>query len=108
MRILRIGAGDRGAPAAPAAAFAATTGPQSAAPGDRTASAQPGDRRDLALRGGERIRIRFVRGAVAVTLPGRALRSGYAGEVVPVRPFDSEQSYDALVTGRREVVVDLP
>jgi hypothetical protein len=70
------------------------------------ASAEP--RRELALRSGERIRIRFVRDSVTVTLPGRALRAGYPGEVVPVRPFDSEQSYDALVTGKREVRVDLP
>ncbi len=97
MKILRTADGDRGAPAAPASTVAAAKGGQDAA--------AP---RELALRGGERIRIRFVRGAVAVTLPGRALRSGYAGEVVPVRPFDSEQSYDALVTGKREVVVDLP
>ncbi len=87
--------------AAPNAAAAA------AAPGPAREAAPAEQRRELALRGGERIRIRFVRDAVTVTLPGRALRSGYAGEVVPVRPYDSEQSYDAVVTGKREVLVEL-
>jgi hypothetical protein len=103
MRILRIGDDAPGAPPAAGPAAVAAAGAVGL-----DAAAQADNRRELALRGGERIRIRFVRGSVAVTLPGRALRSGYPGEVVPVRPFDSEQSYDALVTGKREVVVDLP
>ena len=105
-------------PTAPEAAGVAAPGIQPAAGQDprrsaaaagrpRDAGVQPEEGRELALRSGERIRIRFVRGSVTVTLPGRALRSGYSGETVPVRPFDGEQSYDALVTGKREVLVEL-
>jgi hypothetical protein len=94
-----------GAPDVPAPAVA----PVAAATRTTQAAAMPAaqEPRELALRSGERIRIRFVRGAVTVTLPGRALRSAYSGDRVAVRPFDSEQSYDALVTGKREVLVEL-
>ncbi len=92
-------------PSSPAA-VAASPVPEPAAAAVRGPAADPP--RELALRSGERIRIRFVRDAVTVTLPGRALRAGSTGEIVPVRPFDSEQSYQGLVTGKREVRVDLP
>lgn len=63
--------------------------------------------REFALRSGDRIRIRFVKGSVTVAIPGRAFRSGYQGDTVPVRPYDSQESFQGLVVGTREVLVEL-
>jgi hypothetical protein len=114
VRLARAAAASTASASAPAApgvpdapvptVAAAAAAPRAGQAGAMSAATEP---RELALRSGERIRIRFVRGAVTVALPGRALRSAYAGDRVPVRPFDSEQSYDALVTGKREVLVEL-
>jgi flagella basal body P-ring formation protein FlgA len=54
------------------------------------------------------VRIHFVRGAITVTMPGRALRSGVGGETVFVRSYDSSDRIEARVVGPKEVVVELP
>jgi hypothetical protein len=77
-------------------------GPRPTLPLGRVVNARP-----YALRSGDRIRIRFVRGAVTVAVPGRAYRSGHQGDIIPVRPYDSQERFDGLVVGKKEVLVDL-
>jgi flagella basal body P-ring formation protein FlgA len=60
------------------------------------------------VRSGDGVRIHFVRGVVAVTMPGRALRTGTEGELVIVRPDGSSDRFEGRVTGQKEVVVELP
>jgi flagella basal body P-ring formation protein FlgA len=80
----------------------AETGPRPPLPMGRVVKSRP-----YALRSGERIRIRFVRGAVTVAVPGRAFRSGYEGDTVPVRPYDSQERFEGVIVGPKEVLVDL-
>jgi hypothetical protein len=79
------------------------TGSRSPIPLGRVVKGRPYD-----LRSGDRIRIRFVRGAVTVAVPGRAFRSGYQGDTVPVRPYDSPERFEGVVIGPKEVLVELP
>ncbi len=63
--------------------------------------------RSLFVRAGDRVAITFVRKNVTVDMRGRALSSGTLDETVAVRPDQSNRRFKGLVTGEREVLIEL-
>jgi flagella basal body P-ring formation protein FlgA len=62
--------------------------------------------RNLAVRAGDRIMIVFARPGLSVSLPGRALRSGSAGDIVEVRPERAAKRFQGRVASEGEVLVE--
>ena len=62
--------------------------------------------RSLAVRAGDKVRITFFRPGLFVTLPGRAFRSGSIGDIIAVRPYDTNKRFQARITAQGEVFVE--
>ena len=60
------------------------------------------------IRAGDEVTIRFNRGAIRLEIPGRAVRSGTLGETIPVHPRGIRKRFDGIITGPKEVEVDVP
>ncbi len=60
------------------------------------------------IRAGDEVTIRFNRGAIRLEIPGRAVRSGTLGETIPVYPRGIRKRFDGIITGPKEVEVDVP
>jgi flagella basal body P-ring formation protein FlgA len=60
----------------------------------------------LAVRAGDRVRITFARPGLSISLPGRAFRSGGIGDIIAVRPQETDKRFQARITSQGEVFVE--
>ncbi len=60
------------------------------------------------VRAGDPVKILFKRGGIIITMAGRAQASGKRGSTIYVSPVSTGKRFSALVTGEKEVEVEIP
>jgi flagella basal body P-ring formation protein FlgA len=60
------------------------------------------------VRAGDPVKILFKKRGIIITMAGRALASGTRGSIIYVSPLSTGKRFSALVTGEKEVEIEIP